>query len=455
MHREDLIAVISEDSKFLQRADLMSSLLPVRLRHFQDADRFSDEVEKDPALKDIVFVLVSAIQIGNGNEIAGMMQVVKFGLPAADIAVVVDKKIDTATAEFVKKSGASVVVLEDEYYQNSKIEFIVSRKVHGEWISLKTSDISKNTAIDFTLYHLMPLNQKYLAILQKGQVVDEEHLKKYNSVGELYIKREDLDNYKKYLVSAVDMSAEGLRRRCRADYLRFVDSYKSLVMLLTDQSEASSFEAGRQLFQRLNQMAGELISSLGALGEPWSVINNSKGEDFTAIDRAPALSSYAGMLSLALGIGKPEEVMVAALIADIGLLDLSNAGVSALRSGDETALNDEDRKIYRRHPIISINKALSRKVALPEKLKDIILNTHERADQKGFPHQPEKSKIPAESFLIHFSEMLDRLTVLDFGRARLSPQEARKAIVAREISPEKGGSLPFGLLQNIDRLDSN
>ncbi len=446
MVAESLIAVISSDLKFRERANAIAELFKIKIKYYDSVDKFSNSRDE---VKDAVFVLVSAVNAKEVSETAGLVQVAKVTSPQANIAVVAHKKVDTAAAEIIKTSGASIVMLENEYFENSKIELVVSRKLYGEWIVVKTADLVKDRPINFTLYHLMPLNGRFLAILQKGKILDETHLKSFDSVGELYIKKEDLENYKKYLIESNDVSAEGLKRRCRAVYLSFVDSYKNLAMLLTDQSEAASFDTGRELFQQLTQMAEELIASLNRLREPWLVINNSGVEDFTAIDRAPAISSYAGMFSMELEIGEPEEVMIAALIADIGLLDLSPAGVLAVKEGNFAALNEVDARIYKQHSLISVNKALSRKVPIPENVKNIILCSHERVDKKGFPNQIGLEKIPKESFLVHFSEILDQLTVLRFGKTRFTPEEARQIVLQQENT---GGAFPPDMLAQISKM---
>jgi response regulator RpfG family c-di-GMP phosphodiesterase len=446
MNKKHIVAIITPDAKFRKRAELAAQLFSADFHFYNNVEEFSDQGD---AVKDARFVILFATQNFDKNDIAGMVQVIKFAAQGAGAAVVVEKRVDSDTAEFIKKSGASVVMSDHEFYDTTLIEYVISRKLTGDWISIKTADLVKDRETSFSVYHMMPLNGKFLAVHPKGQILTADKLSKYNSVGEMYIKRDEYESFQNYMKTVSTSSADGLKRRCRGVYLGLVESYKDLVTLLTDQSEAASFDAGKNLYQKMHDMATELISSLGALGEPWEIINNSAVEDFTAIDRAPAIASYAGILSLELTIGEPVDVMVAALIADIGLLELTPKALLLMKSKQLDAMSEEDKNTYKFHPQTSLNKVLSRKVPIPDKIKNIVMATHEKNDKTGFPNRPESHRIPKEAFLIQLGEKLDHASVLDFGKARVSPKEARKIVVAEEMS--KGGTFPAELLIRLSQ----
>ena len=450
MARNLAVAVISSQPAFQARARSFGELFQLQILAFPSADDFSDKAEEFQKETEVRFVLIDSIQAQNAGDSAGQVQVAKFVLPQAGIAVVVAKRVDATAAEFIKKSGASVVVLENEYLENSKIEFILTRYINGDWIPIKVADLIKEKPIQFTIYHIMPLNGRMLAVSQPNTVLDAQKVKKFESVGEMYIKRSELESFRKYCELNQDNSAESLLRRCRAVYVSLVEAYKDMVMLLTDQSEASSFDKGKALLAELNKMSLELISSLATLGKPWQIINNSAIADFSPVDRAPAVAAYAGLLSLELDIGKPEEIMVAALLADVGLLDLSASGSGFLKSSKQNQMNAEDARVYNFHPLISLNKVLDRKVPVPESLKQIILCTHEKANGHGFPNKLLKDKIPKESFLIQLSEKLDQASVVSFGKPRRPIKEVQADVIRAEIL-ESEGAYPIDMGMQISK----
>ena len=437
------IAVISENKVFLDRVKLLAENFKVPLHIYPNSDTFTDTgTGLNPQV-----VILDSILAKDANETTGNVQAVKFTAPKSELAVVVAKKVETEAALFIKKSGATAVLLEDELLDNSKIEFVVARAMNGEWIPIKVSDLMVDKPVSFVLYHLMPLHRKFLAFLQKNQILAADRMKKYEAVGEFYIRKEDLPGFREYAKNNLDNSAGSLRRRCRAVYLSLVDAYRDLVMVLTDQSEGASFQAGKELYAKMILMSQELISSLASYGEPTEVINNAEIADVTAVDRAPAIAAFAGLLSLELGIGKPEEVMVAALLADIGLLDLPVRALAPVRLGQWDQLRPEDLKTYQYHPTISLNKALSRKMSIEEDLKKVILCTHERADGKGFPGALLRDKIPDESFLIRFAEEMDRASLVRFGEPRLKPSEVKKKMLDQYLTPTSG--YPMDLMMKI------
>lgn len=439
------VAVISDDQKFLVRVRKLADFFNLQILEFVNLDHF---MEKEATVKNCSVAILSAVKASNQSDTAGMVQAVKYVLPTSWISVIVEKKVTTEAAQFIKKSGGSVVLLEDDFLTKSKFEFVLAEAIRSDWVPVKSADLIIDVPMPFTLHHLLPLNHKMIPVVPNGQSLDKSKLSKFNGVGEFYIRREEYNSYVKYVAGYNDHSAAGLKRRCRSVYQNFVVTYKSLVMLLTDQSEGASFQEGKELLFRLNSLAKELITSLSAAGEAWDVINNSSLEDVTPIDRLPAIAAYAGMMSLMADIGNPEEVMVCALLADIGLLDVPPQALKKIRDKEFRLLTPEEVASYEAHPIASINMALSRKLPIPEEMKKIILATHERCDEKGFPHRPVPEKIPQESFLIQFCEILDASSLVEFGKPRIKPEESRRLTLEREMR-EIGKRFPAQFLQKI------
>lgn len=443
--RQQKIAVISSDPKFISRAQAVGRVFNAQIHQFVSADQYS---ESEKLVAEMSFVIISAVEAKNQSETAGTVQAVKFMTPKCPIAVVVEKKVKAEEAVFIKKSGANVVLLEDEYLMNTKIDFFVARYLHGEWVAIKSYELIAGVPLTFSVNHLMPLNQRMLAIVQPGQSLTKEKLDKFNTVGEFYIHRDQLDSYVKLLKEHNDQSAAGLKRRCRAVFMNFVKIYKDLVLLLTDQSEAASYKEGSELFQKLTGLSSEVMTQLGATGEAWDVINNTSLEDFTPVDRSSAIAAYAGLLSLMSGIGKPEDVMMSALIADLGLLDMAPGAADKIRRNQIATFSEEERKDYSFHPMVSVNKVLSRKLPIPEHLKNIVLCSHENFCLTGFPNKIQPEKIPEESYLLQLCELLDQMGLVEFGKTRKNPLEVRKDLIERELQM-KPLRFPPDFLQKI------
>ena len=445
MKRIDFL-LISEDSAKDTRCQEIAKDFGYVYEKVSSVDEFA---EKSEELAGALFILMDAKGIDE-SQVAGMVQVIRQVSMDGHIVTAIDSKLTNESAAFVKKSGVSVVLLENELTQSAKLEFIASQKIRASYLPVKVSELVKNTNLECTLFHLMPLNRKFLPVIAAGKVIDDVRLKKLEEVGEVYVKREDVHFFKKYTETFEDKSATGLGRRCRAQFLNLTKTYTDLVLLITDQSEFASYDKGKDLFHQVEVLASDLLMNLGALGEAWQVVNNSAFCEFGSIERGPSVAAYAGLLSLMSGIGDPAQVMVAAMMADVGMLDLHPKILKKIRLKQDESMNAEERLHYENHPLISVNRALGRKLPLPEAMKNIIACTHERVDQKGFPNRIRGEKIPLESQMIQFCELLDKNSVVEMGKERVDIQELRKTLFNKEY--EARDRFGFGFLEPLKKV---
>ena len=153
-------------------------------------------------------------------------------------------------------------------------------------------------------------------------------------------------------------------------------------------------------------------------------------DDFGTIERSPAIAAYAGLLSLTKEIGKAEDVVLSAMLCDIGFLELKPTIAHKLRDGIE--LNAEEKEYYGRISLVSLNRCLSRKIPIPEKMKPIIVAAYERADGKGI-QQLEGRSVPIEAQLIHFCRLVDQASNIKWGESRKpSTEEIKNSIIEKE-----------------------
>lgn len=420
--------IMSVDQTFLTRATVYCEEMNFINRNIQKIDTLLDN---ETEFINTIFVVYDGTKLSQ-DMIVGDVQVLKQICPSASIMAVANGKMNPSQISFLKKSGANLVVLENEFYNTSKFEYIASQNILSSYIPVKPTDIVKGKIAPCVIYHMLPLNKKYLPVLVEGQEISESKVNKIAEVGEVYIKKTDVDKFAAYAATIDDRSAAGLTRRCRMEYLKLSNSFNDLVFLLTDQAEYASFDTGKKIYEKCRELASNLLVGLSSIGDPWEVINNSSSGGFGSVDRAPAISAYAGLLSLQSGIGESVDVMICAMIADIGLLDMPPKASKKMRQDNFAALNAEEIADYEKHPIISLNQTLSRKLQISDLMKSIILATHERNDGKGFPARLKTAKIPLEAMLIQLSELVDRETIVKMGKERRSVKVVRNEIYSKE-----------------------
>ncbi len=440
MAKIDFLAIASE-SDIKKRCEEISAEFGYSYVNVDNVDQFA---EKEAEFAEVTFILVSAEKVQIDAEIAGMVQVIRQIAPDAYILVAIDSKLDPKVAVFVKKSGANAVFVGTELRHTSKLEFVASQKIQSSFLPIKVNEIILDSVIDCPLYHLMPLNRKYLPIIRANEPINAKKLEKLKEVGEIYVRREHISHFQKYSEKFMDKSAAGLSGRCRAQFLSLFGSYVDLILMISDQSESTSFKEGAALYERCERLASDLMNTLGAVGDAWSIINNSSIGQFGSVERAPSIAAYAGLLSLNSGIGVPTQVMTATFMSDIGMIELSPKTTKKIRKGEAIdSLSAEEQQAYRNHPIASLEKALSRKLQIPEDVKNTILCTHERVDMKGFPKRPRPEKIPLEAMLVQISQEIDQATLIRLNAERPKIQDVKKTIFEQHYAAGNVYSLLF------------
>jgi hypothetical protein len=408
-------------------------------------------LELEGNIEQVQFIVLNSAHESQKEGMAAQLQTIRYVFKESFILVVGEKRIPAEAVEFVKKSGANMVFLENEFIETSRLEFVSSQIIRASYIPVKPSEFPKDAVLDFTLYHLMPLNQKLLPVLPKGSPLNESRLKKLEGVGEVYIKREEVDKYRAFVEAHPDPSGGGLKKRCRAQYLNFCSSHSQLMFLLIDQSSGSSFKEGKWLYDRCEVLARDLLTTLSAVGEAWDVVNNSSIGEFGSVERCPTIAAYVGLMSLLSSVGDPVDIMVAALLSDVGLLDLHPKISKKLREmGDWKSLTGDDLEAFKKHPLVSLNRCLDRKLQMKDLIRDIILCTHERIDGKGFPAGKPSEKIPPESQLIQYVEIVDRAGMIKMGQAREDIGQIRKRVLTELV--QEGRTISITLLQALRPL---
>lgn len=372
---------------------------------------------------------VPVLDLKKESDMSARVQGLKYAAPEAWIIVIGDKKMSPEGAAFLKKSGAQVVISEEHFLNTIEPEFIGSLRIHGQWLPIKGSELKAGAELTFDLFAFMPLNKKFVLFAGQGSVLDAAKIERAIKVGEVYFHREDFEKFQTYIKTHQDLSAKGLAARCRQQFMSVASLFKELTLNLADISESASFHAGKALLDRCYQLADDFVMTLASVGDPWAIINNTDFDDLTPLDRAPAIGALASIISLNLNLGNPTQVFLAAMVADMGLLDLPPLAINCFREQSLDCLSGESLERYQKHPLLTVNRLANRKMPVDEKLKAIILHTHECTNGRGFPNQVVGEKIPIESQLIHFAQIVDSELKVTEGKARLTLEEGMNKVL--------------------------
>lgn len=423
--------LLSDDPKIINRCKAICEEFHYGFIAWKNLDKFLEESGDGPP--ECKLIVACSAGAHNKEKAAEYAQVTRQFCVDAFIICTVSGKFGKEGAAFLKKSGANLIIQEEELLEASKLEYACTQVIRAEYLTIKTSDLSPGKVITFDIFHLLPQRKKFLKFAFDGDIFTKDKIAKLGEVGELYISKSSSEKFKQYTFDNPDLSAGGLARRCRAQYLALYSSFSQLVFLLTDQSEHASFTEGEKLLKNCRTLAGELVVALGALGNAWEIVNNTAIGEFGSTERAPAIAAYAAVFALLLNIENIEEIMIATLLADLGLLLLPPSISGKIRNDQTDKFTDDEKFIYQKYPFKSLDLILSRKLPVVEKLRELLLATHERHDGTGFPRQLLGRKVTEEVQLIQFCRSFDRNTVVKLGKPRVDREQLLKEMIMAEL----------------------
>lgn len=439
----DLVA-ISTNQTFIKRCASLARRFTFEFHHYADSDVFFGEAADAGTVK--CFIL-DCTKFSNIHEAAGPIQVARQVMDRSYIICVLDSRVQPEHMELLKKSGANLIMLDSEFTTNSKLEFVTSQVIKSAFIPVKVADLVHDTSLECSLYLLMPKNQKFLKISKPGCNLSKDFLARHEATQELYIHRNDVPAWIEYIKTYSGTGDHLEARVCRAQFMKLQQAFLEMVLMLSDQTTSASFSGGKVLFENCRTFAKDLLQSLEKVRFPWQVINNSSVGDFGSVERGTAVAAYAGLLSKRSRIGEPEKVMLGALLADIGILLISPSATEKLRSLKLADMSGEEKMEFEKHPIFSLNQILSKRIPLEDEIKDMILLSHERSDQKGFPNRPGANKLSEESMLVRLCQEIDNALTLRMGQEKVDIQERFQTFIDEKIAGIDGYSL--GVLYKI------
>ncbi|MNK01105.1 hypothetical protein D3C87_188990 [compost metagenome] len=303
-----------------------------------------------------------------------------------------------------------------EFRETAKLEYICLARTRSLYFDITLKDLYPMTMIPFTAYVRMTLNQRYLAVIFRKVLLQEGKYQRLEAVSALHVTYDDVDPFVSYVKEFNDTSGNGLKRRVRALFLGVVSKTMALNNYLIFDLRTLEEPEVQILYNNLEEAAKDLLEVLALGDDTWDVLREASSNELFGFWRAPWVGVYAAMICAKSGQGNALNALMAGLLTDVGLLDISREVYRAyLSQGAEALVESED---FITHPMASLNRCLAKKLPLSEELKTLIVCTHEQANQKGFPNQVPADKIPVEAMAIQFAEIIDygvRTTLKDTG----------------------------------------
>lgn len=379
------------------------------------------EAQVNPSL-----LVVSEFSDSNEVSVDELIQISRQQFPEAYLILIVEKELTKDRFNFLSKLGARTVMLKREI-NTGKVSFAISQILKASYVPLKAIDLVADIQIPFSIYHLIPYSKKFLQLTKEGDILSQSKIDKYLKGPELYIQRQEIKQLNDFIKNTTDKSARGLAKRCRANFVALQDEFTNLVFDLSDESNRVSFGEGQELFNRCAKICEDLLMNLAEFPKAWEIINNSSIGEFGSLERSPAVAAYCGMFALNVDVKSISDLMLVALLVDIGMISLDDKITDKIR--EEQNLDKEEVLFIRKVPQLSLDMVLARKVAMTERVRNVLLGVYERADGKGYPKGLYEEKLTVESQLVRFAKIFDSKTMLKLGAIRENPYFVLKSII--------------------------
>ncbi len=295
-----------------------------------------------------------------------------------------------------------------EFFSTLKFEYICLYRCRSQYYQIQSSDLFSMTTITFPTFIRLPLNQRYLAVVHSNTVLSDERYQRMAGAEGLFIKAKDSDKYFQYICNYFDMSGTGLKKRARGLFLNlyYYSCYLNEGLLFDFSSKSDTHCAG--VYVKIQNLAEEIFQVMRSEESLWDVFREALNDDFSMFWRAPWIAIYATLIAVKSGQGDPMTTLLSGLLMDVGLYDLEEDVTRQYFLSKEKKIEDKMQKSFEKHPLLSLNRCLIKKVPIDEKVKSVLVCTHERADEKGFPNQVPAAHLPVEAQLLMFAEKIDK-----------------------------------------------
>ena len=301
--------------------------------------------------------------------------------------------------------------------------------------SIKIVDIDPSAELDFDTYVHLPMNNKYVRFSSANQPIKETKMGKLSSTQSrsLYVDQKDLKKFYSYSANRLQQltqSSDAVSETERQEKLE--EQVRGLFSNVFDQSIAADFDKGKETMEMCQGIISSFITK-GASSDWYAKLLASIGEESDTYSHASQISTFAALFAIGLGHPHPEDLAMAGMFHDLGLIGMP-AEVLSKSEGQRTPA---EQALFETHPEKSLDHLKNKRIVVPPDVQKAILQHHEKFSGKGFPKGMPGGRICLEAQILSYADQFDYWTRLEAGKRRLSPADAHAEIKkTHSIDPE-------------------
>lgn len=381
------------------------------------------------------FNMIICDQDANNAEMEAI-QVLRITFPDTPIYYTSDlKEMDKALC---KKNGFTDVFfypiegeLLKEAHDNALSAYDQAMKSYR---TIKLVDLEEDTVLDFSTYLLLPMNKKYVQLNKKGTAVKGQHLEKMNKkdVSSVYIDKKEIDAFYKYTAEKIKSMSNSTGMSATEKNEKVQGAVRGLIGDLF--TTTGTISGGKQMIEDCQQIIKNFMPSNDSSSNWYEKLIESKQDGSSLYSHVVDVSTFAALFSMALGIGKPDELALAGLMHDLGLSSLPEDLINKPMS----EMTEAELEEFKKHPQRSLDIIKAKKIAVTPAVANMILHHHETYCGDGFPEKLMGVKVSKEIQILGIADAFSEMTSARMGQKTFTPAEALKEILAQcEAEPAK------------------
>lgn len=380
-----------------------------------------------------------------GVNLIETAQVARMRYPIQAIYYVTSNRTGFDRAEFKRNGFTDAFLVPIDFgIANQVLKDELARATKGavrSFRAVQLVDLRPNEVLDFDTFMFMPVNKKHLRISAAGDALDSDRYGKLtrSGINAIHVATEQIQIFYSFVAKKLRalQKGEGLSETERRE--RMTSAIRNLMAsVFNDSSSDATIEKGRSIISDCQQIVKSFITSGTDQTSWYTKMLQVTGAESGSYHHSGNVATFGALFSLAVGVGKPEDIALAGLLHDIGLADLP-----------PEVQENPDHPEYRKHVENTLTVIKFRKMILPDSITRAIAQHHERWSGTGYPKGIAGPRISLEGQLLALADRFDYLTMTNEGRARMNPAHAFRLLYDECLNDPENARFDLELLKKF------